>query len=117
MARRHELRQLYMDGWYERDVDKLMASTAEDFIFDDPAEPQPVSRDGLPAYMDRWFQRVGGHNNWRLTHELREDRDGILTDWEWWELLGTEFQGSALITTSDAGLHLERITYYERKIN
>ena len=108
-----------MEGWYEMDIDKLMSSTADSFVFDDPAEPKPVTRSALSAYMLRWDQRVremGGANEWRLTHEVRQDTDGLLTDWEWWQIVGTDLQGSAVIVTSDQGVLLERITYFKRNV-
>ena len=39
-----------------------------------------------------------------------QDKDAILTDWEWWEVSGTSLQGAAVVLTSDAGVLLERIT-------
>ena len=71
----------------------------------------------LPAYMRRWDERtraLGGNNQWRLSHEVREDKEGILTHWEWWELLDTPLQGAAIVLTGDEGVILERITYFER---
>jgi len=65
--------------------------------------------------MRRWLERVGGHNDWRLTHEVRIERDGILTDWEWWELPGAGMSGAAVITVGDAGVLLEQITYFENR--
>ena len=118
-SRRVEIRELYIQGWYQMDAEILMSSTAQDFIFDDPAEPEPVTRAMLPAYMQRWDARAraaGGDNQWRLTHEFRSDEKGILTDWEWWQLLGTELQGAALVLTGDAGVILERITYFDRPL-
>ena len=83
---RIELRETYMQGWYRMDIDRLLGSTAPGFIFDDPAEEAPVARDGLEAYMHRWDARLralGGNNEWQLTHQLRKDENGVLTDWEW----------------------------------
>lgn len=117
MGKRADLRSLYMQGWYEMDAEKLLASTAEDFFFDDPVEPGPVKKDGLRDYMMRWEQRTrsaGATNQWKLSHEVRQDRAGVLTDWEWWELIGTNLSGSAVIQTSDRGVLLERITYFDR---
>ena len=71
----------------------------------------------LPDYMlrwDKWTRSLGADNSWTLKNEVREDRDGILTDWEWWEVVGTSLSGSAVVTTSDQGVHLERITYFRR---
>ena len=107
-----------MEGWYQMDIDELLATTADNFIFDDPAEPEPVNRDMLQGYMQRWDQRtraMGGNNQWNLTHHLRQDIDGILTDWLWWELLDTQLQGAGLVLTSNQGVELERITYFCRK--
>ncbi len=105
-----------MEGWYEMDAEKLLSTTTSDFIFDDPAEPAPVTREMLPEYMVRWntmTSALGGANKWILSHEVREDKDGILTDWEWWEIVGTNLCGAAFVKTSDAGVFLERITYFE----
>lgn len=114
---RIELRESYLEGWYQMDADRLVAACAAEFIFDDPAEAEPVTRDQLPAYMQRWDARtraLGGDNQWRLTHEVREDKDGILIHWEWWELLDTPLQGAAIVLTGDEGVILERITYFDR---
>ena len=119
MSSRIELRKRYLQGWYQMDAELLLTSTAHDFIFEDPAEPGPVSRDMLPGYMQRWDSRAraaGGNNEWALTHETRTDNDGILTDWEWWEVIGTELQGAAVVLTNDSGVFLERITYFDRKM-
>jgi hypothetical protein len=114
MAKRHDLRARYIQGWYDADCQALLDTTAPGFIFDDPAEPAPVTRDSLETYMTRWLTRTGGANEWRLTHETRVDQDGVLTDWEWWEVLGTDMQGTAVIVTTDEGVQLERITYFRR---
>lgn len=116
MANRYDLRARYIEGWYEQDVSKLLETTTPGFVFDDPAEPAPITRDGLADYMQRWLARAGGENNWRLTHEVRQDTDGILTDWEWWEVLGTDMQGTAVVITSDVGVLEERITYFKRQV-
>ena len=45
---------------------------------------------------------------------MRQDHDNLLTEWEWWEVLGTGVQGSAVVVTGDDGVVLERITYFDR---
>ena len=117
MPDRFELRELYIQGWYELDPRKLSASVTDDFVFDDPAESAPVGKAGLGDYMRRWDARtrsLGATNRWILTDEVRQDRDGILTDWEWWELPGSPLKGMGLVKTSDSGVFLERITYFDR---
>jgi hypothetical protein len=119
MSKRVELRARYMDGWYEMDAEKLVSATTLNFIFDDPAEPAPVDREGLPAYMIRWDKRTrlyGATNQWILRDEVRQDQNDIITDWEWWELVGSKLCGMAVVKTSDVGVFLERITYFDRAL-
>jgi len=99
------------------DEHKLVSSCADNFIFDDPYEDAPVTRDQLPDYMCRWnhrAQQAGSDNQWRLDYEVRQDKDNVLTDWEWWELSGTDLKGMAVVQTGDQGVLLERITYFNR---
>jgi hypothetical protein len=120
MSKRLELRERYIQGWYQLDAELLLSATAMDFIFDDPLEPEPVNRAMLTAYMHRWERRMralGGDNQWVLTHQTRQDRDGILIYWEWWEVSGTSLQGAAVVLTGDAGVLLERITYFDREFS
>ena len=114
---RFEKRNLYIEGWYELDGNKLVEETREDFVFEDPRESFPIQRSGLVDYMyrwDKWTRLEGARNEWRLDHEVRQDKDGILIDWEWWELVGTPICGMAFVKTSDLGVYLEKITYFDR---
>ena len=118
MADRHQHRAAYIEAWYVQDADKLIQHTRDDFIFDDPCEPAAVTRSQLHGYMQRWNKRMrtaGGDNQWLLSDEVREDKNGILTDWEWWEVIGTGIKGMALIKTGDTGVFLERISYFQRR--
>ena len=114
MSDRYQLRARYIEGWYEMDAQKLLTATTDDFLFDDPKEPEPVTRADLPGYMERWRNRVNNMNEWNLQHYVREDKDGTLTDWHWWELVGTGIAGAAVVKTSNAGVFLERLAYFER---
>ena len=120
MTTRFELRARYIEGWYELDADKLVSATSYDFMFDDPAELAPVNRESLAEYMIRWDKRtrlLGATNEWDLSDRVRQDKDGILTDWEWGELTGTELCGMAIVKTRDDGVFFERITYFDRTGN
>jgi hypothetical protein len=115
MAARHDRRGLYMQGWYDLDITKLHAAIAPGFVFDDPAEPAPVAGDDLAGYMQRWLERAGKKNDWLLKNEVRLDENGILTDWHWWQVIGTNLTGSALVQTSDDGVLFERLAYFDRR--
>jgi hypothetical protein len=119
MSKRVEFRRRYMRAWYDMNAAELLATTSNEFVFDDPDEPEPVTRNMLEGYMHRWDKKtrsLGADNQWKLTHELRQDKDGILTDWEWWEVLGTDLCGAAVVLTSDEGVLSETITYFDRNI-
>jgi len=111
MALRHKFRELYIEGWYELDIHKLLESVSEDFQFIDPMELKPIGKADLQDYMSRWNRRAGHNQKWKLSHEVRQDKGGVLTDWEWWEVLGTELEGSAIVRTTDCGVEMEKITY------
>ena len=117
MSKRVKIRARYIQGWYDLNADLLLETTSPDFIFDDPAEPEPVTRAMLVEYMHHWDARtraLGSTNQWILSNEVREDKNGILTDWEWWELVGSGLQGTAIVQTTDEGVISERITYFDR---
>ena len=119
MSKRNQYRARYIQGWYDLNADLLLESTSPAFIFDDPAESEPVTRMMLVDYMHRWDSRtraLGSTNQWILSNTVREDKGGILTDWEWWELAGTGLSGAAIVQTSDDGVLSERITYFDRNI-
>ena len=116
-SKRIELRENYMQGWFQMDIEMLLATTTSEFIFDDPVESESITRASLADYMQRWDTRVralGGNNEWCLTHVSRIDENGVLTDWEWWQVAGTAIQGAAVVLTGDDGVRLERITYFHR---
>jgi hypothetical protein len=116
MTSRERLRAEYIAGWYEKDLVKLSGAIRADYIFDDPAESAPFTRQGLEAYMKRWDARAERKNEWRIEHEARQDTNGILTDWHWWQVVGTNLNGAAVVMTSDEGVFLERIASFKRSV-
>ena len=115
MSKRAEHRARYIEGWNTMDADKLLASVAEDFVFDDPAEPEPVTKATLAAYMPVWPEkaaRLGARFDFEISEKTVQDEDGFLTEWYWWRLAGTEVEGTAVIKTGDEGVIFERLAYY-----
>ncbi len=114
MPDRFQHRQTYIDGWYELDADKLEASVTEDFFFDDPAMPKLITKASLRQYMHDWDSRVtaaGATGEWELSDVVNIDHGDILLCWEWWKVLGTDFEGAAVVKTTDKGVISERIVY------
>jgi len=98
------------------DAGKLLASVADGFVFDDPAEPAPVTKSMLADYMPRWPAKAGALGAgfvFDIVDKVVQDRDGVLLEWYWWRLAGTGVEGSAVIKTTDAGVLSERLTYYK----
>lgn len=118
MTKREHLRAQYIEGWYQMDETLLVASVTHDFIFDDPAEVEQVTKATLPRYMLSWDSRAkqaGSKDEWLITDWVREDKGGVLTDWESWQVVGTDLQGMAMVKTCDDGVFLERISYIPRR--
>jgi hypothetical protein len=105
---------MYIEGWEELDASKLVAAGAKEFVFDDPMESGPVTKDGLSEYMRRWDARVkaaGRSGIFEISDYMEKDDGGVLICWEWWRCVGTPFEGAAVVKTSDDGVFSERIVY------
>ena len=115
MTKRARHRARYIEGWNTLDAEKLVASVTDDFLFDDPDDPAPVTKAELAAYMPRWYEKaraLGGRFEFEETDKVVQDKDGVLLEWYWWKLAGTGVEGSAVIKTTDEGVVYERLTYY-----
>ena len=116
MSKRAQHRARYIQGWNTMDAGKLLSSITEDFVFDDPADPAPITKAGLVDYMPVWPERakaLGGTFEFHITDKIVQDQAGILLEWYWWQLIGIDVIGSAVIKTRDEGVFSERITYYK----
>ena len=115
MSPRERHRARYIEGWNTMDGAKLLASVSDDFLFDDPADPAPISKAGLIAYMPVWPARaeaLGARIAFEIVNKVVRDQDGRLLEWYWWTLAGTSVEGAAVIETSDSGVVSERLSYF-----
>jgi hypothetical protein len=97
------------------DAAKLLASVTDDFLFDDPADPGPVTKAMLVDYMPRWPKKaraLGAAFEFDIIDKVVRDEGGVLLEWYWWRLTGTDVEGAAVIKTCDDGVMSERLTYY-----
>lgn len=53
LAKPIQLRESYIEGWYQMTAERLVGATVVNFIFDDPAEAEPVNREMLPGFKVR----------------------------------------------------------------
>jgi len=116
MTERARHRARYIEGWNTMDAEKLLTSITDGFVFDDPAEPGPITKETLLDYMPRWPEKaaaLGAAFEFDIVDKVVQDKDGVLLEWYWWRLTGTDVEGSAVIKTTDEGVASERITYYK----
>jgi hypothetical protein len=114
MSERERHRARYIEGWNTMDAEKLLSSVADGFLFDDPADPAPITKAELAGYMPRWPEKaraLGAAFAFEMTDRVVQDDGEVLLEWYWWRLIGTEVEGSAVIKTSDEGVLSERLTY------
>ena len=117
MSKRRDHLKTYVEGWRSMDVERVLSALAEGFVFDDPALPEPITKATMADYMSSWEDRTKAlSGTWRYenSHEVVQDRDGVLLRWKWWRFSGTSVQGSALTKTIDDGMLYERIAYYPK---
>ncbi len=84
MSRRAQLRAQYIEGWETMDAEKLVSAVADDFEFDDPADPAPVTKSTLVDYMPRWSAKaeaLGGTFAFDIIDKVVQDKDGVLLEW------------------------------------
>ena len=115
MSKRSELRARYIAGWETMDAEMLVSSVADDFVFDDPAEAGPITKAELAGYMPVWPEKakaLGTEFDFHIVDKVVQDREGVLLEWYWWRLVGTDVEGSAVIKTTDEGVVSERLSYY-----
>ena len=77
MSKRRAHRARYIEGWNSMDAEKLLASVTEDFVFDDPADPAPITKAALAAYMPRWPEKaaaLGATFQFDIVDKVIEDR-------------------------------------------
>ncbi len=115
MSKRARPRARYIEAWNSMDAETLLASVTDDFLFDDPTDPEPVTKAALAAYMPKWPAKaaaLGAAFEFEFVDKVVQDDDGLLLEWYWWRLVGADVEGSAVIKTSDEGVMSERLTYY-----
>ena len=110
----------YADGWMKGDLETILSSVSNDYVFADPNEGQ-ITKEKFTTYMSQLKEIVSslrGAESETQFMELsevvtHEEEDG-LTAWCWWSIPGTEFRGSGLIKVGPEGVRSERIAYYTK---
>ena len=108
----------YAEGWTAGDAETILGALSETFVFDDPNAGR-IPRAEISAYISGMKDLVASirgaqHDGpfMRLTEVVvKEEGDGLTASC-WWEIPGTDLQGSGLIKVESDGVRSERIAYY-----
>ena len=110
MSIREKHLRAYIKGWRSMDIDAVLSSLTDDFVFHDQVLVAPVKADRMADFMRDWKTQIEGlSNGWDYedSDEVIKDQDGVLLRWKWWQFLGTNIQGSAVTKTTDVGMVYE----------
>ena len=112
--------ETYLKGWELGDGALSLGATANSFCYDDPNTGR-IPRDEFVAFVED-FKRaaieMGAAENanpfLRYSDIVIKDDELPATVWCWWQAVGTELQGSALVQVGEEGVLHEKIAYFSR---
>jgi hypothetical protein len=110
----------YLKGWELGDGALSLSVTADNFCYDDPNTGR-IARSAFVDFVEA-FKRdavaMGGAENanpfLQYSDIVVKDDVRPATVWCWWQAIGTELQGCALIKVSEEGVLHEKIAYFSR---
>ncbi len=110
----------YLKGWELGDGALSLSVTVDSFCYDDPNTGR-IRRDQFVQFVEDFkcaAIEMGGAENaspfLQYTDVVIKDDSLPATVWCWWQAVGTELQGCALIKVSEAGILHEKIAYFSR---
>ena len=117
------LRQIietYLKGWELGDGALSLSVTAPGFCYDDPNTGR-IPRDEFVQFVEDFKSAalaMGGAKNAKpflqYTDVVIKDDELPATVWCWWQAVGTELQGCALVKVGTEGVLHEKIAYFSR---
>ena len=110
----------YLNGWKLGDGELSLSATAEDFYYDDPNTGR-ITRHQFVEFVNDFKRAAVDMGCAKNARPFLEYRDIVIkydaspvTVWCWWQAIGTELQGSALIKVSEQGILHEQIAYFSK---
>ena len=88
-SRRVADRARYIDGENSMQTGKIFAPAASSFIYEDPADPEAVSKADLATHMLVWPTNARAHGaafEFDILDGVVQDWVGELLEWYWWQL-------------------------------
>jgi len=110
----------YLRGWELGDGTLSLSVTADSFYYDDP-NTGSIARDDFVEFVED-FKRaavsMGGAENanpfLQYSDIVIKDDTLPVTVWCWWQAVGTDLQGCALVKVGEQGVLHEKIAYFSR---
>jgi hypothetical protein len=110
----------YLKGWELGDGALSLSVTADSFCYDDPNSGR-IPRAEFVEFVED-FKRaaidMGGAENanpfLQYSDVVIKDDSLPATVWCWWQAVGTELQGCALVKVGAEGILHEKIAYFSR---
>ncbi|MCP4332351.1 MAG: hypothetical protein GY785_06820 [Gammaproteobacteria bacterium] len=119
MSLRHII-DTYLKGWELGDGALSLSVTAPGFCYDDPNTGR-IPRDEFVQFVEDFKSaalEMGGALNanpfLQYTDVVIKDDELPATVWCWWQAVGTELQGCALVKVGTDGVLHEKIAYFSR---
>ena len=119
MSLRHII-DTYLKGWELGHGALSLSVTAPGFCYDDPNTGR-IPRDEFVQFVEDFKSaalEMGGALNanpfLQYTDVVIKDDELPATVWCWWQAVGTELQGCALVKVGQEGVLHEKIAYFSR---
>jgi len=110
----------YLKGWELGDGALSLSVTADGFCYDDPNTGR-IPRHEFVQFVEDFKSAaidMGGEVNanpfLQYTDVVIKDDELPATVWCWWQAVGTELQGCALVKVGEEGVLHEKIAYFSR---
>jgi hypothetical protein len=112
--------ETYLKGWELGDGALSLSATAQSFCYDDPNTGR-IEREQFVQFVEDFKSaavEMGGEKDATpfLQYSDVVIKDDVLpaTVWCWWQAVGTELQGCALVKVGNDGVLHEKIAYFSR---
>ena len=112
--------ETYLKGWELGDGALSLSVTAQSFCYDDPNTGRIPRHEFVQFVEDFKTAAVemggepGANPFLQYTDVVIKDDELPATVWCWWQAVGTELQGCALVKVGEQGVLHEKIAYFSR---
>jgi len=110
--------ETYLEGWKQGDGELSLSVTTDDFYYIDP-NTGTIPRSEFVQFVEDFKQdavEMGAELNAQpflnYSDTVITEKDGVSTIWCWWQAVGTDLEGCALIKANESGILHEKIAYF-----